>query len=166
MSDVVLTSRQRRRQQQVLWALKNRFNNAIRTYISYQQKIKIPYGARCVLWSHNVRVDLHECRIHGSYTLLCCPVHLSGLFVSDVTLNAAHCHLSCMVYTYIRNTHQQRLAWYYSSSTAAVPLLWNAIILAGLQHLVNYLVPNNPPRRPIPLPPLRPAWIFPSTSYY
>ena len=39
-------------------------------------------------------------------------------------------HIVILVAWYICNPRQQRLAWYYSSSsTAVVPLLWNAILL-------------------------------------
>ena len=38
-------------------------------------------------------------------------------------------HIVILVAWYICNPRQQRLAWHYSSSTAVVPLLWNATIL-------------------------------------
>ena len=38
-------------------------------------------------------------------------------------------HIVILVTWYICNLRQQRLAWYYSSSRAVVPLLWNAILL-------------------------------------
>ena len=65
-------------------------------------------------------------------------------------------HIVILVAWYICNPSQQRLDWYYSSSsTAVVPLLllWNAILLV---YSTLWITPNHPSQRPLPFPPLRP----------
>ena len=94
------TCRQSHQEQQVLGAFKNRiwFNKSIRTCLSVKDKLKLSKVHDVSRDNVMCGLDCMKCKMRGRYSTWLSGASCMFPDLSDVTLNAAHCHLSCIVH--------------------------------------------------------------------